>query len=73
MAVTAAVQRFVGPRVSLDIALDRGGTGQVLLGWVATVAAAPARPSLTVPEPIIEAAAAWARATLQAMPAGSGS
>jgi hypothetical protein len=73
MAVTTAVQRFVGPRVSLDIALDRGGTGQVLLGWVATVAAAPARPSLTVPEPIIEAAAAWARATLQAMPAGSGS
>jgi hypothetical protein len=70
-AVTTAVQRFVGSRVPLDIALERGGAGQVLLGWVAT-AAGPARPSLAPPVPVIEAAMSWARATLQAIPAGSG-
>ena len=73
VAATSAVQRFVGSRMPLDIALERGGAGQVLLGWVATVAAAPARTSLSPPVPIIEAAVSWARATLQAMPTGSGS
>jgi hypothetical protein len=71
LAVTLAVQRYLGPRPSLDIALARGSAGQVLLGWVATVEASSARGTLVPPAPVVTAAITWARATIQTTPVRS--